>query len=78
MTTKFAIIASAAIVIGAAVAGLVVLFMFVDLRAGNERAALLGRGFGIFCLVPLGVVWIMWAVHFRKEREKKQRQSPPG
>ena len=75
MTTKIAIIATVSIVIGVIVLGLAALFLFVDPRApnANERAALLGQGMAMLCLIPLGVIWIMWAARFRKERERRQQ-----
>lgn len=75
MTTKLAIIATVCIVLGAIVLGLAALFLFVDpnARGANDRAALLGQGVAMLCLIPLGVIWIIWAVRFRKERERKQQ-----
>ena len=78
MTTKIAVIATAAIAVGAILIGLGLLFLFVDPNSRNaeERAAMLGQGMGLACLVPLAVIWIMWAARIRKERERKQ--SPPA
>jgi len=75
MTTKVAIIATVSIVIGAIVLGLAMLFLFLDPNARNaeERAALLGQGFAMLCLIPIAVIWFMWAVRVRKERERKQK-----
>lgn len=77
MTTKKAIIATVAIFIGAIVLGLAVMFLFLDpsTRAGRERAALLGQGMALACLIPLGVIWFSWAMRVRKERERKERES---
>lgn len=78
MTTKVAVIATVAIVIGAIVLGLGALFLFVDFNArnANDRAGQIGQGVAMLCLIPLAFVWIMWAARFRKEREKKQRSQP--
>ena len=78
MTTKVALIATAAIAVGAIVLGLGLLFLFVDPNSRNaeQRAAMLGQGMAMACLVPLAVIWIMWAVRIRKDRERKQ--SPPS
>ncbi|HUQ71131.1 MAG TPA: hypothetical protein VM165_16510 [Planctomycetaceae bacterium] len=75
MTTKSALIATAMIAIGAIVLGLSATFAFVDptARNANERAALLGQGMALLCLIPLGAIWILWAARFQKERERKQR-----
>ena len=75
MTTKVAIISTVGILVGVLLIGFLVLFLFVDLRSGNanERAAMLGQGFALLCLVPIGGIWIMWAARFRAERERKQR-----
>ena len=77
MTTKVVLIATAVIGVGAIVLGLGLLFLFVDPNSRNaeQRAAMLGQGMAMVCLVPLAVIWIMWAVRIRKERERKQ--SPP-
>lgn len=75
MTTKVAVIATVSILTGAIVLGLAVLFLFLDpnTRGAEERAALLGQGIAMLCLIPLGVIWIMWAARFRREREQKQK-----
>lgn len=75
MTTKVAIIATVGILIGAMAVGFAVLYFRIDLGSGGatERAEMLGQGLGMLCLLPLGVIWIMWAARFRKERERKQR-----
>jgi integral membrane sensor domain MASE1 len=74
MTTKHAVIATTAILFGAIVVGLTVLFLFIDLSDpdASERIDRLGSGFGMLCLFPLGVIWIKWAARFRKEREKEK------
>ncbi|MDZ4685262.1 MAG: hypothetical protein SH850_09235 [Planctomycetaceae bacterium] len=76
MTTKAALIATVSIMIGAIILGLSALFAFIDPTAqnANERAALLGQGMGLLCMIPLGGVWILWAARFRKERERRNRQ----
>jgi len=80
MTTKTAIIATVTILIGAIVLGLAVLFLFGDpsARNANQSAGLLGQGIAMVCLIPLFVIWIMWAARFRKERERKQRSRSSG
>ena len=72
MTTRTAIIATVAIVGGAIVLLLGVLFLFVDPSAANanQRAALLGQSIATLCLIPLGVIWIMWAVRVRNARKR--------
>ena len=79
MTTKIAIIATVSILVGGIVLGLAVVFWLVDSNAGgvNERAELLGQGIAVICLIPLGIIWVMWAARFRKERERKQRPRSP-
>lgn len=80
MTMKAALIASLAIMSEAIEVGLVLLFLFVDPRAANanERAALLGQGVAMLCLVPLAVIWIKWAAEYRKERERLRSSRPEG
>jgi hypothetical protein len=75
MTTKAAILWTVGIALGELVLGLLVLFLFVDIKApnANQRAAALGQGFAMLSLFPLAAVWLMWAVRVRKERERKQR-----
>jgi cadmium resistance protein CadD (predicted permease) len=74
MTTKTAIIATVAIFVGALLLATVVLMLFIDpnARDATERAGQLGQGIGLLCLIPLGVIWIMWAARVRKERERKR------
>jgi hypothetical protein len=74
MTTKAAIIATLAVVVGAILLGLVLLAVFVDpaARDAKERAELLGQGTAMLCLVPVLVIWILWAARFRKERERSR------
>jgi hypothetical protein len=69
MTTKVAIIATLVVGLVAMVLGLAVLFLF----AGGRNAELLGQAFGMLTLVPLGIIWIMWADRFRKERERRNK-----
>ena len=78
MTTRTAITATLCTFLGAIVLGLGMLFLFVDPSAAdaNARAALVGQGFAMFCMIPLGIIWIMWAVRFRKDREQPQRPRP--
>ena len=75
MTTKVAIISTVAILLGALLLGFLALYLFIDPRRGdaNERAAMLGQGLAMLCLLPIGGVWIMWAARFRAERERKGR-----
>lgn len=75
MTTKVAILSTIGILAGALLLGLVAMFLLVDLRSGNanQRAAMLGQGFAMLSLIPIGIVWILWAGRFRAERERKQR-----
>ena len=78
MTTKAAIIATAAILIGVIVLGLGAVFLFIDRRAlnANERAAMLGQGMAMLCMIPLFIVWVMWAARFRQERDQKSGGGP--
>ena len=69
MTTKVAVIATLAIVLGSMVLGLAVLFLF----ARGRDAELLGQGIGMLALIPIGGIWIMWADRFRKERERRNK-----
>jgi cadmium resistance protein CadD (predicted permease) len=73
MTTKTAIIATVAVFIGTIVLTIVVLVLFINpnARDATQRASQLGQGIGMLCLIPLGVIWIMWAARVRKEREQK-------
>jgi hypothetical protein len=79
MTTKTAIIATVCIVIGALALGLASLFLFIDFNAADsdQRAAMLGQGMAVLCLIPVAVIWITWANRFRKERERKQKLRRP-
>jgi hypothetical protein len=76
MTTKTAIIATVGVVLGAIGLGLGVLFLTLDpsARDASERAARLGDGMAKLMAIPIGAIWILWAVRFRKDRE---RQNPP-
>ena len=77
MTTKVAILSTIGIVIAELVIGLLVLFLFVDLQApgANRRAEALGQGMAMLAVIPIGAVWVMWAVRVRKDRERKQRSQ---
>jgi hypothetical protein len=77
MTTKAAIIATLATLVGVVGVGLLLLLLFVDPNARNaqERGKLLGEGLALLCMLPLGAIWILWAARFRKEREAKQNQQ---
>lgn len=74
MSTKAAILASIGIFVGLLLIAIVLLVMFVDpsTRRATERASLIGQGVGMAGLVPLFVIWILWAARVRKEREAKQ------
>lgn len=75
MTTKVAILATIAILVGGTILGLAVLFLFIDpaARNANDRAAMLGQGLAVTSLIPLFVIWILWADRFRRERERKKK-----
>lgn len=70
MTTKTAVIATVAIVIGAMVLGLAGLFLFS--RPSPRNAEMLGQGVALLIMIPIGVIWILWADRFRKERERNK------
>jgi ABC-type antimicrobial peptide transport system permease subunit len=70
MTTKIAVIASVVSVVAAMVIGLVITFLFAGTTSQN--AQMIGQGMGMLTLVPLLVIWVLWADRFRKEREKRR------
>jgi cadmium resistance protein CadD (predicted permease) len=78
MSTKAAILASIGIFVALLLIAVVLLVMFVDpsTRRATERAGLIGQGVGMAGLVPLFVIWILWAARVRKEREAKQAGKP--
>jgi hypothetical protein len=58
--------------------GIVAALVFInpsDPRAG-DRAALLGQGFAFVTLIPLFVIWILWADRLRKQRQQRQVKAP--
>ena len=70
MTTKVAVVSTIAIILGAVVIGLGILFL-----SGGRNAELLGQGLGMLVLLPLFAIWILWADRFRKERERRNNRS---
>ncbi len=70
MTTKAAIIVSVVTIVGALVVGLAVLLFS---KPSSRGAEMLGQGLGVLALIPLFIVWILWADRFRKEREKRKK-----
>ena len=78
MSTKAAILASLGICLGLLLIGIVLMVLFIDpsTRRGVERASLIGQGMGMAGLVPLFIVWMLWAMRVRKDREAKQAGKP--
>lgn len=74
MTTKAAILASMATVVGAIVLSILFLVIFIKPSSpgAQRRAGQLGQAVGMVTLLPLGGIWIAWAARVRKEREKKK------
>jgi hypothetical protein len=75
MKTKTAVLSSLGVVLAALVLSVVLLVGFVNpnSRRAAERAALLGQGVGLLCLIPLGGIWLLWAARVRKEREAARK-----
>ena len=75
MTTKTAVVATVAIVLAAIAGGFALLWFFVDPNApgAKQRSEMLGQGLAFLTLVPLFIIWVLWAARFRQERERKQQ-----
>lgn len=73
MSTKAACLTSIGIALGALLIGLGLVFAFVDINApgAQARAGAIGQGMAFLCLVPLAVIWLMWANRVRRERERR-------
>lgn len=80
MTTKNTILVTVAIIFAMIVAGFILLFLFVNPSARNasDRAAMLGQGLAMVGLIPIFIIWMKWAVRFRKERDEKLKSRSKG
>lgn len=74
MTTKIAILLTIAIVALAIVLGCGGIFLFLDPNRSRdlEQAALIGQGLGIATWIPIGIVWLLWALRVRNERAARK------
>ena len=74
MSTKAAILATVGIGLGLMVLSIILMVLFIDIhsRHAEERAAMLGQGVAMVGFVPLLIIWILWAMRVRKERDAKQ------
>ena len=70
MTTKAAILSSLATVLVVMVLGLATLF-FIG-KPSSRKAEMLGQGFAMLTILPLGGIWLAWAAKFRKDRDRRQ------
>lgn len=77
MSTKLALILTAATAFCSMVIGLGLLFAFIDPNSAKaeERAGMLGSAVGTLTLIPIFCIWIVWGLSKRKDRlapKKKQ------
>lgn len=75
MTTKLAILFTLAVIAAAILLGCGGIFLFLDPnnRRDVERATMIGGGVGMATWIPLGIIWILWALRVRNERAARKK-----
>ncbi|MCC9605639.1 hypothetical protein LOC68_21935 [Blastopirellula sp. JC732] len=75
MTTKLAIILTIAIAALTIILGCGGIFLFLDPNRSRdlERASMIGSGMGMATTIPVGIVWILWALRVRSERAARKK-----